>query len=180
MFYLNSCSIVIFDEYILMKILKFPHPNLFIKCQNVTVFGKELKVLLDAMWETMINNNGVGLAANQADLSFNMFVMEGPNKEQLYIVNPRIIKQSSLPANLNEGCLSAPGELLVVSDRSYWTMIEYQDETGAAQKKVFEGIYSVCVQHEIEHLEGKSFLESKSIPKNTRKKLSKKWGFTVK
>lgn len=160
-----------------MEILQFPHPSLFKKCQDITVFGKELKILLDSMWETMLSSNGVGLAANQVDLLFNMFVMLGPNDEKLYIVNPKIVKKSTTPANLKEGCLSAPGEFLIVDDRAYWVLLEYQNELGESQQKVFEGIYSVCVQHETEHLDGKGFMESKGIPKNVRKRLSKKWGF---
>ena len=129
------------------------------------------------MWETMIANNGVGLSANQVDLLFNMFVMSGPNQETIYLVNPKITSKSTTLANLIEGCLSAPGEFLIVDERAYWVVVEYQDELGEKHNKVFEGIYSVCAQHEIEHLQGKGFMESKGIPKNVRKRLSKKWGF---
>ncbi len=160
-----------------MKILQFPHPSLFKKCQDVTVFGKELKLLLDAMWETMVASNGAGLAANQVDLPFNMFVMEGPNRQKWYLVNPKITNKSKIPANLKEGCLSAPGEFLVINERVNWVQIEYQNELGKNFSVIFEGIYAICVQHEMEHLQGKGFMESKSIPKHIRKKLAKKWGF---
>ena len=160
-----------------MNIVKFPHPALFKKCQDVTVFGKELKILLDGMWDAMVASNGVGLSANQVQLPFNMFVMEGPSKEKLYIVNPKIIKKSNTNLNLNEGCLSAPGEFLVVPERAEWIEFHFQNELGENMFGRFEDIYSVCVQHEMQHLRGESFMESKSVPVGIRKRLAKKWGF---
>lgn len=158
-----------------MEILKFPHPLLFEKCKELTVFGPELKIILDAMWDTMKKTSGMGLAANQVGVLFRMFVMEGPDHEKIYLVNPKIIRRSKIPANLKEGCLSAPGDLLVLAERASWTELTYQDETGKEHKRVFKDIWSVCVQHEIGHLDGESFLESKSIPKAIRKELAKKW-----
>lgn len=158
-----------------MDILRFPNPILFKKCNPVSVFGEELKVILDNMWDTMKAARGLGLAANQVGLLFRMFVMEGPNEEKIYLVNPKILRKSTISANLKEGCLSAPGDLLILSERSSWVEISFQDETGKDRKRVFKDIWSVCVQHEIGHLEGESFLESKSLPKVKRKELAKKW-----
>ena len=163
-----------------MKILKFPSPELFQTCTEVSVFGPELKVLLDSMWETMVAGNGMGLAANQVGLTFRMFTMLGPEGEKLYIVNPKIIKKSIIPANLQEGCLSAPGEMLILQDRVSWVTVKFQDETGKEHERVFKGIHSVCVQHETDHLDGKSHLQSKSLNKAKRKSLAKKWGIKVK
>jgi len=159
-----------------MTILKFPSPELFQVCKEVTVFGPELKVLLDSMWDTMIANNGMGLAANQVGLSFRMFVMIGPEGERLYIVNPKIVQKSIVSANLEEGCLSAPGEKLTLEERADWVKVEYQDETGTKHEKVFKRIHSVCVQHETDHLNGKTHLQSESLHKARRKELAKKWG----
>lgn len=156
-------------------ILKFPNPLLFKKTSEVLVFGKELKVLLDAMWETMLVSNGVGLAANQIGLPLRMVVIKGPFG-RINLVNPEIIGKSKFAANLKEGCLSAPGDFILVPDRVEWVHVNYQDETGHERVAVFKGLYSVCVQHEIEHLDGKSFMENKSIPKQIRKGLQKKWG----
>lgn len=157
-----------------MKIVKFPHPSLFSKCESVTVFGEELKVLLDDMWETMKGANGLGLAANQVDIPLRMFVMEGPNG-RINVVNPHISSESKLFIKLREGCLSAPGEFVLIP-RHEWIQLMYQDETGTAKQAVLKGLYAVCAQHELEHLEGKGFLENKNIPKNHRKMLAKKWG----
>lgn len=163
-----------------MEILKFPHPQLFEKTEEVTVFGPELKTLLDGMWETMSENHGMGLAANQVGLSHRMFVMEGPDNKRFNLLNPYIINKSSAPANLKEGCLSAPGDYLIVPDRAQWVQISYEDEEGKSHTKVFQGIYAVCCQHEIDHLDGKAYLENKSIPKMTRKNLASKWNLKLK
>ena len=157
-------------------ILKFPNPLLFEPAAPVYVFGEELRILLDLMWETMEANNGIGLAANQLGISLAMIVIKGPNG-RLNMVNPAIYARSKLPANLKEGCLSAPGDFIIVPDRVEWVEVCYFDEKGVAKRAVLKGLYSVCLQHEIEHLEGKSFMENKSIPKQIRKGLQKKWGF---
>jgi peptide deformylase len=162
-----------------MEILKFPDPNLFVVCNEVTVFGPELRILLHAMYDTMTKKNGIGLAANQVGLQFRMFTMAGPNGK-LYLVNPVITAKSLAPANIKEGCLSAPGEFLILLERTSWVEVSYQDEHGVEKKDIFKGIYSVCAQHEIDHLNGKSHLQSASIPRSQRKLLAKKWGFKLK
>jgi peptide deformylase len=159
-----------------MEVLKFPHPNLFIKCKEVTVFGPELKVLLESMWDTMISKNGMGLASNQVGLDYRMFTMKGPEEEKLFIVNPKILVSGRAQANLKEGCLSAPGEFLILGERAMWVQILYQDETGAPHSQTFGGIHSVCVQHEIDHLDGKSHLQSKSLTRRVRREMKRKWG----
>lgn len=170
-----------------MKIIRFPDPILFKKCKEVTVFGKELEVLLETMYETMKASGGLGLAANQVSLSYRMFVMEfladvkpDTKKEKIFFVNPKIVARSVAPADQKEGCLSAPGEFLTLAERSSWVQVEFQNEKGEKKTRVFKGIYSVCVQHEIDHLDGKSHLLSKSIPTSQRKELAKKWGIKLK
>jgi peptide deformylase len=160
-----------------MEILKYPHPSLFKKCDPVTVFGPELKVLLDSMYEIMVEKHGMGLAANQVGLLYSMFVMLTWDEDVLYVINPRIIRKSLVSAKLSEGCLSAPGEYLQLDERSEWVEIEFQNEKGELQKRVFNAIFAVCVQHEMDHLNGKSHLQSRSLPKMKRKMLAKKWGF---
>lgn len=159
-----------------MEILKFPDSRLFTKCSPVTVFGDELKLLLESMYSTMKAAKGLGLAANQVGLTYYMFTMEGPNEEKIFLVNPKVISKSGAPANVREGCLSAPGEFIVRSDRVQWVQVEFQDETGATKQRVFSGVHAVCVEHEIEHLEGKGFMQAASIPKKLRQDLAKKWG----
>lgn len=163
-----------------MEILKFPHPALLTPCKPVTVFGLELKVMLDSMFETMVQNNGIGLAANQVGLDYRMFVMLGINGGCCYIINPEIISKSNIISNFQEGCLSSPGEKITTNNRSIWVRIKFQDIQGDSIIFTFEGIHAICVQHEIEHLEGKSFLQSEAISKSKRVALCKKWGLKVK
>ena len=128
----------------------------------------------------MISHNGMGLAANQVGVRYRLFVMADMNGKYLSVVNPIIISRSSVPANLKEGCLSAPGEILTLSERASWVQVKFQDETGKSQTRVFKDIYAVCVQHEMDHLDGKSHLQSSSIPRAKRKLLAKRWGFKLK
>lgn len=157
-----------------MKIVSFPHKSLFTKTKPVTVFGPELKYLLESMYEVMVSHRGVGLAANQVELTFRMFVMQVEEKP-LFLVNPRIIWESRELAKIREGCLSAPAEFIVLG-RSALVKIAYQDETGAEKTKLFNDLLVVCVQHEIEHLDGKSFLEHKSLTKVQKNQLKARWG----
>ena len=158
-----------------MRILKFPDPELLRPCVPVNVFGPELLSLLDNMWDTMYAAYGMGLAANQVGLPWRMFVMEGPKDERIYLVNPVIINQSKATVNLKEGCLSAPGEFIAIPTRASWVHVSYQNEKGEAKSAVFSGIWAVCVQHEIGHLDGESFLTNRSIPKKVRQELKNKW-----
>lgn len=140
------------------------------------MFGPELVTLLESMWTTMIEKGGLGLASNQVGLEYRMFVMAGLDDEKLFLINPKIIARSEAPANLTEGCLSAPNEFLMVPERASWVQVDYQDQKGLMNRRVFHSLHAVCVQHEIDHLDGKSHLTSKSIPKAKRKQLAKKWG----
>jgi peptide deformylase len=159
-----------------MKIVQFPNPSLFTKGVDVTVFDRELHLLLHLMYVTMLEYGGMGLAANQVELPYNMFVMKGPQDERFFFVNPTIVDRSIVSANYNEGCLSAPGDYVILSERSQWVKVSFMDETGKKYEKVFDDLYSVCVQHEIDHLLGKSHMQSPSIPREVRKKLADKWG----
>jgi peptide deformylase len=159
-----------------MLILKYPDSSLFNVCKEVTVFGDELRILLENMWTAMITAGGLGLASNQVGLEYRMFVMSNVDHEKLFIVNPKIVKRSEVPAMMKEGCLSAPGEFLFLKERMSWVQIDFQDEKGNNHRRVFQGLHAVCVQHEMDHLDGKSHLMSPSIPKKQRKELYKKWG----
>lgn len=146
------------------------------KCIPVVDFGPALKFVLDQMYETMEANHGLGLAANQVGFFSRMFVMRDANYMPIYFVNPEILSRSEASANLPEGCLSAPGEFLELDERSEWVQVKFLDENGQEHVRVFKGIYSVCVQHEIDHLDGKTHLQSPTLTKADRKKLAKKWG----
>lgn len=159
-----------------MKLLKFPDPLLLQKCEEVTDFDQNLLSQLDDMWRTMINSHGMGLAANQVGITKRMFVMVAPGYERVYIVNPVIIGKSEVPANLSEGCLSAPGESLTIDKRKDSVTIIFNDETGKNKMRTFTGIHAVCVQHEIDHLDGISFLASEGLSRQQRRAIKRKWG----
>jgi len=161
-----------------MEVLKYPDPRLLRPCKEVTEFGPELKVLLESMWETMKKERGMGMAANQVGLEQRMFVMDEVI-EKHFIVNPKIVDQGKYPCDQSEGCLSAPGQMIKLY-RPNWVTITYQNESGEHRNRTFVGIHAVCVQHEMEHLEGKTFLQNKAIPKKVRIELAKKWGLPVK
>ncbi|NJO48211.1 MAG: peptide deformylase [Leptolyngbyaceae cyanobacterium RM2_2_4] len=163
-----------------MNILTFPNPILLLACAPVTSFDDALKAQLDEMWETMVAAEGMGLAANQVGILHRMFVMTDTDGSKVYAVNPVILLRSQVPANKPEGCLSAPGEFLELDERADWVQVEYQDENGAQHRKVFHGIHSVCIQHEIDHLDGKTHLLSPTLSSKDRKMLAKKWGLKLK
>lgn len=157
-----------------MKILQFPHPVLLTPCEEVTKFDVNLLNVLDHMWKTMKDARGLGLAANQVGISEDIVVINGPNG-RLNLINPYISAKSMAFANLRESCLSAFNESIIVPGRAEWVQVRYQDEKGKNQTVVLKGIYSVCAQHEIDHLDGRSFMEHPTLPKATRKRLAKKW-----
>src|ERR1035437_1898868 len=138
-----------------MEILAFPNKKLFQPTKEVTVFGPELLVLLEAMHNAMVSANGIGLAANQVGLDYKMFVMRSEDdKQKFFLVNPTILKRSDALANRKEGCLSAPGEFITLSDRRKWVLVTFQDPAGKIRRHVFEDLLAVCVQHEMDHLDG--------------------------
>lgn len=163
-----------------MKILKFPDKLLLTPCVEVTQFGPELMVILKAMLNTMIEAKGIGLAANQVGLGIRAIVVMDDLGHNYFMMNPEIIQKSQHMSNLEEGCLSAPGERLRTGNRHEWVNVKYHDESGIIRTKLFGGITSVCVQHEIEHLQGKAFFQAKTISKSKRQTICKRWGLKAK
>ena len=159
----------------ILEILKFPHKALLTECKPVTIFDDHLRTLLDDMWETMKAAGGVGLAANQVGLPHRMFVMEDAYGDKLNIVNPNVERVSTFPANVKEGCLSAPDESLVLRERTDWVILTYKDESGEPRRVLLKDLQSVIALHELDHINGVSFLQYDSIPRAKRKALAKKW-----
>jgi len=153
-----------------MKIIKYPDPRLLQVCAPVLEISESTKSTLDEMWEIMVAHEGMGLAANQVGIMYRMFVMTGLIGEKIYFINPKILNRSSVPAEKTEGCLSAPGKYLKVEERAQWVQVQYQDENGVENIRVFDGIHAVCVQHEIDHLLGIFFIDYEPKRKAKRKK----------
>ena len=152
------------------KILKFPDQDLRIKAKPVESFDEELKTLTDDMFETMHSVNGIGLAATQIGVANQVAVIDiSPEKnEPLVIVNPAIqILDPSKTEDYDEGCLSVPGFFEKIS-RPSEIKLTYQDLNGKKQEIKPEGLLTKVVQHELDHLNGRLFVDHISELKRRR------------
>ena len=152
------------------KILKFPDQDLRIKAKPVETFDEELKTLTDDMFETMHSVNGIGLAATQIGVAKQVAVIDiSPEKnEPLVIVNPEIkILDPSKKEDYDEGCLSVPGFFETIS-RPSDIQLSYQDLYGQKQEIKPEGLLTKVVQHELDHLNGRLFVDHISELKRRR------------
>ena len=145
------------------RILKFPDPKLRTVAKKITVFDKELQELTNDMLETMYEVNGIGLAATQIGVSKRVAVIDvSPEKnEPLIFINPEIrVFDDSENIEYEEGCLSVP--------RPSKFNILYQDLLGNNYEEKPEGLLTVVIQHEIDHLNGKLFVDHISGLKKRR------------
>ena len=152
------------------KILKFPDQDLRIKAKPVEAFDEELKALTDDMFETMHSVSGIGLAATQIGVAKQVAVIDiSPEKnEPLIIVNPAIqILDPSKTEDYDEGCLSVPGFFEKIS-RPSDIKLSYQDLNGQKQEIKPEGLLTKVVQHELDHLNGRLFVDHISELKRRR------------
>ena len=152
------------------KILKFPDQDLRIKAKPVETFDEELKTLTDDMFETMHSVNGIGLAATQIGVAKQVAVIDiSPEKnEPLIIVNPEIqILDPTKTEDYDEGCLSVPGFFEKIS-RPSDIKLTYQDLNGKKQEIKPEGLLTKVVQHELDHLNGRLFVDHISELKRRR------------
>ncbi|WP_299731507.1 peptide deformylase [uncultured Endozoicomonas sp.] len=161
----------------LLEILEYPDPRLRTVAKPVAEVTDEIRRFVDDMLETMYEAQGVGLAATQVDFHQRIVVMdlseEGDDPQVL--INPSYEPIGDEKSELQEGCLSVPGfyELL---DRWEKVRLTALDRDGNEYSKDFDGLAAVCVQHELDHLEGKLFIDTLSRLKQDRirKKLGKK------
>jgi peptide deformylase len=156
-------------------ILEFPDQRLRTRAQPVVQFDAELGQLIDDMFETMYAAPGIGLAATQVDVHKRLVVIDvsEARNEPLVFINPEILAREGV-AQTEEGCLSVPGIFDEVK-RAEKIRVRFQDRTGAVSERDFDGVLAVCVQHEMDHLEGKLFVDYLSDLKRQRirKKLEK-------
>ena len=152
-----------------LTILCYPDSRLHTIAKPVTVFDARLQTLVDNMLETMYKAEGVGLAATQVDVHERLIVIdvsEGRDKP-LVLINPTIV-WSSLETQVNdEGCLSVPGIYDGV-ERASAVKVEALDQHGQLQTHEGEGLLAVCIQHEMDHLIGKVFVQYLSPLKRNR------------
>ena len=158
-----------------LTILEFPDPRLRKKAVPVEAVDDELRALIDDMFETMYAAPGIWLAATQVDVHKRLLVADvSADKEDPHVfVNPEILQKDGVTVT-EEGCLSVPGYFEEVK-RAEHIRVRYLDRDGRECEDEFEGLLAVCVQHEIDHLDGKLFVDYLSEAKRSRirKKLEK-------
>lgn len=158
-----------------LTILEFPDARLRTKAQPVTEFGPELARLVADMFETMYEAPGIGLAATQVNVHRQLLVMDvSEEKNQpLVLINPRIQAKDGIQV-YQEGCLSVPGIYADV-ERANQITVEAEDASGKTFTLQADGLLAVCIQHEMDHLAGRLFVDYLSPLKRemVRKKLEK-------
>jgi peptide deformylase len=143
------------------KIVTHPDTRLRVKTRTVTSFDSHLLTLIRDMFETMYTSgNGVGLASTQIGEDLRLAVIDvSPDRTQpLVLINPEILEKRDL-TRFDEGCLSVPGVSESV-ERANWIRFKAQDEKGIWYEKEAEDLFAECVQHEIDHLNGKLYIDT--------------------
>lgn len=151
-----------------LKILEYPDPRLRIKATPVDAFDESLRQLIVDLFETMYAAPGIGLAATQVDVHRRVLVADVSDDQStpIALVNPNITRADGKEV-MDEGCLSVPGYYESV-ERADTITVEYQDGEGASHSLDADGLLAVCIQHEIDHLDGKLFVDYLSQMKKTR------------
>ncbi len=156
----------------LLNILQYPDPRLRLKAEPVQHFNAELGSLVDDMFETLYADNGVGLAAIQINVQQRVIVIDASEDRQqpICLINPEIISLSG-KKEFMEGCLSVP-DIFEKITRAEKVHVRFFDRHGKPQELHAEELLGECIQHEIDHLNGKLFVDYLSPLK--RERISKK------
>jgi peptide deformylase len=159
-----------------LPILEYPDPRLRIRAEPVTEVDPEIRRLIDDMFETMYAAPGIGLAASQVDVHKRLLVLDVSEErnQPFCLINPEILSAEG-SINAEEGCLSVPGMYEYV-DRAQKIRVRALNSAGDLFEIEAEDLLAVCIQHEIDHLDGKLFVDYLSEMKRQRlkKKLRKK------
>ena len=147
----------------LREILIVPDPRLKKECEPVEAVNDEIKTLLNDMLETMYDAPGIGLAAPQVAVMSRMLVMdcvkdEDATPEPMVLINPEVVWTSDAQNVYEEGCLSIPEQYAEV-ERPAEVDVKWTDLDGKPRQERFDGLWATCVQHEIDHLNGKLFID---------------------
>ena len=153
----------------LLPILRYPDPRLHKVAQPVSAVDARIRTLIDDMFETMYDAKGIGLAATQVDVHERLIVMDVSEQrnQRLVLINPELVWASDERVLGEEGCLSVPGIYDGV-ERAERVRVRALDETGQAREIEADGLLAVCIQHEMDHLMGKVFVEYLSPLKQGR------------
>jgi peptide deformylase len=151
-----------------LNILRYPDPRLKKRAAGVEWVNERIRKLVRDMAETMYAAPGVGLAATQVDVHLKVIVIDiSPGKDSLLVlINPEIVERKG-ESTLEEGCLSVPGIYDKVA-RAEWIKLRALDAKGKGFELEADGLLAVCIQHEMDHLDGKMFVEYLSRLKQTR------------
>lgn len=165
----------------LLPILRYPDTRLHTRARRVEQVDDVIRTLIDDMAETMYEAPGIGLAATQVNIHRRVIVIDisEDKSELLAFINPEIIERSG-EQTCEEGCLSVPGVYEQVT-RAEWVKVRALDRQGKPFEVTADGLLAVCLQHEIDHLDGKVFVEYLSQLKlgRIKAKLAKKARITA-
>jgi peptide deformylase len=152
----------------ILDILNYPDPRLYTVAKPVKEVDASIQKLIEDMAETMYAAPGIGLAATQVDVHFQVIVIDiSEDKQNLQVfINPKIISKSGTQ-DFEEGCLSVPGIYDTVT-RAERITVEALDRNGKPFTLEAEGLLAVCIQHEMDHLQGKVFVDYLSQLKRMR------------
>ena len=152
----------------LLHILRYPDARLHKVAAPVTVFDESLKRLVADMAETMYTAPGIGLAATQVDVHKQLIVIDVSERRDslVVLINPEIVDASGV-SDIEEGCLSVPG-IYDTLERAERVKVRACDQNGNPFTLEAQGLLAVCIQHEMDHLKGKVFVESLSPLKQQR------------
>ena len=144
-------------------ILLHPDPRLKKRAEPVTDLSDELRLLADDMLATMYGAPGIGLAAPQVGVGTRLIVLDCEKGEDavprpLAMFNPEVLAVSDALSTYEEGCLSIP-DIYADVERPSEVTVSWLDRNGKLQEETFAGLWATCVQHEIDHLEGKLFID---------------------
>jgi len=147
-----------------LPILIHPDPRLKKTCSAVDDLSDDLRKLANNMLDTMYAAPGIGLAAPQVGVLSRLIVLDcakpddGDKPRPLVMFNPRVVASSEERNVYEEGCLSIPEQYADV-ERPKVVDVEWIDQNGGLQRETFDGLWATCVQHEIDHLDGKLFID---------------------
>ncbi|MGB0937870.1 MAG: peptide deformylase [Colwellia sp.] len=153
----------------ILTVLRFPDPRLRTKASPVAEINDATQTIIDDMLETMYDEKGVGLAATQVDIHQRIVVMDVSEEgnEPLVFINPEITAKSDETVINEEGCLSVPGTYAKVN-RHVTCTVKAQDRNGQEFSLDGEELLSICIQHELDHLNGVLFVDYLSTLKRQR------------
>lgn len=153
----------------ILEILEFPNPKLRTKAKPVVTVNAAIRQLIDNMFETMYTAPGIGLAATQVNVHQRIIVLDLSEEQDqpMVFINPQLEILDHTTEDYDEGCLSVPGFYETIN-RPRRICVRALDRQGVEQQMEAEGLLAVCIQHEVDHLQGKLFVDYLSTIKRQR------------